>query len=153
MKKSYLICIPYAISIISTIILGFIFPAHIVLGAEMIEVLVVLFVLFVQARMMYSDNSVEATNFNNGTLNKMESKQLFNCIGTATQWSIPVLFPMLIFFNIWIKIAVSLSVTFATYIIGIIAFKLKYGKNVKSRINNEKIALQNQLRKENEGII
>ena len=153
MKRRYLICMLYAISIISTIIFGFIFPEYIVLGTEMIEVLVVIAVLFVQVGMMYSNDSVESTNFNNGTLNKMETKQLFNCIGIATQWSIPVLFPMLIFFNIWIKIAVSLSVTFATYIIGIIAFKLKYGKNVKSRINNEKIALQKQLRKENEGII
>lgn len=153
MKRRYLICMLYAISIISTIIFGFIFPEYIVLGTEMIEVLVVIAVLFVQVGMMYSNDSVESTNFNNGTLNKMETKQLFNCIGIATQWPIPVLFPMLIFFNIWIKIAVSLSVTFATYIIGIIAFKLKYGKNVKSRINNEKIDLQNQLRKENEGII
>ncbi|MBQ4584745.1 MAG: hypothetical protein IJA82_00895 [Clostridia bacterium] len=153
MKRRYLICMLYAISIISTIIFGFIFPEYIVLGTEMIEVLVVIAVLFVQVGMMCSNDSVESTNFNNGTLNKMETKQLFNCIGIATQWSIPVLFPMLIFFNIWIKIAVSLSVTFATYIIGIIAFKLKYGKNVKSRINNEKIALQKQLRKENEGII
>ncbi len=153
MKKLYLISIPYAISIISTIILGFIFRENIVLGAEMIEVLVVISVLFVQARMMYSNDSVEATSFNNGTLNKKETRQLFKCIGTATLCLIPILFPTLIFFNIWVKIAISLSVTFATYVIGIIAFKLKYGKNVKSRMNKEEIEFQKQLRKENNGII
>ncbi len=153
MKKRYLISIPYVISIISTIILGVNLQEYVLLGAEMIEVLVVIAVLFVQVGMMYSNDSVESTNFNNGTLSKMETRQLFNCIATATLWLIPVLFPTLIFFNIWIKIAISLSVTVATYLIGIIAFKIKYGKMVKSRMNKEEVDLQNQLRKENEGFI
>ena len=151
MKKTLLRIIPYIISVLITAICTIIFKENLQIGLASLEPLFVILVLIVQAILMHSKDYQESGNA--GDLLSMDEKRnYFKTTGVATIYLIPLIFPTLLFFDIWTKIGVSLSVTLLTYVVGAVAFRVIYRKQIKKRIEQEENDLNEQIAKETQGI-
>lgn len=148
-KTKLIRSIPYVVCIALTVIFGFVFSSHIVLDYSSITPIFMSVIMIIQAFIIkYSTSS---TNFSNGNLSNDEVNSLTKAISITTIYVLPLNFPLIIFFDMKIKIVVSLLILLSSYAIGLIAFRLKYSSKIKERLLKENAALQEQLKKEEMG--
>lgn len=139
MRKIIFRIIPYAIICIATIICAFVFKDSLQIGLSSLEPLFIIAVLAVQAALLCSKFAQEADNYStvDFDLTGSEKGLYIKTIGISTIYIIPLVIPALIFFDIWAKIAISLSAVLLTYIVGSIAFRIKYGRAIRQRIEED----------------
>ncbi len=149
MKKTFWI-IPYATSGILTLIFAILFSEKI---SFHIAPVIVIVSLVLQAIILFARDVAENTNASSGDLNSAEVYTLMKTIAYATLFAIPFVFPFAFFFSWQIKTAVSLSAWLLTFVVGFAVFRLKYGNEVKNRMNVEEKELFEQKKREEQGLI
>ncbi|MBQ7906572.1 MAG: hypothetical protein IJ309_01215 [Clostridia bacterium] len=139
MKKIAIRITPYAVIGIITIACAFAFKDSLQINLSSLEPLFVIAVLAFQAVLLCSKSAQKADNYStvDFDLTGSEKGLYLKTIGISTVYIIPLVIPALIFFDIWAKIAISLSAVLLTYIVGSIVFRIKYGKAIRQRIEED----------------
>ena len=79
-----------------------------------------------------------------------EQDKMLKCVAMVSYGTIPLLIPFMFFFNDKIKMIVPWIVVCAVVVVGMIYFRLRYGKAVKRRIEAEMAEKEAQEKRERE---
>lgn len=150
MKKALLISVPYFVAFTLTLIFGIVFRRYI--EFHILPIIVIAFLLL-QVLVMLSRDMVENTNVSSGDLNSKEVYSLMKMIAHVTLCVIPLLFPLAIFCDLKTKAIVACTAWILTFFVGFIAFRVKYGKEIRYRIKEEEKELSEQKKREEHGFI
>lgn len=134
MKKAiYMIC-----GVILNIVAVFAFHKHLVLSEASASVVFMIALLcFWSNHFSHLIDNDMPINTGGMDLNAEEQDSLGKVIGLISYGVIPLLIPFIFFFNDKIKVGVPSVLALSVIIVGIIFFRLRYGKKVRARIEAE----------------
>ena len=147
------IAIYYAITLVMNLVCAIAFREHISITTVSLLPIFLIFLSALQAG--YFKNNRSKTDFNsanNADLTEEEWEILSVYMSYSYLFSIPLFIPFILFFSMIIKI-LSLFVFFAAFTSAPIYFRLKHGKEYKTRFKRESDELKEQLKKEELGNI
>ena len=150
MKRVLAMGIPYAISLLLTLVLGFLFTESIVFNV--VPIIAAAF-MTLQIVIFLNRDSAKNSNISNGNLSDDEAYSLLKAVAYTTVFTIPVLIPFVIFFSLTVKTIVSSLSWALSLAIGFVVFRIKHGGEIKNRISKEETELKEQQKREEQGII
>lgn len=149
MKKCFLGAL-YVISALLSSVFAFVFREKV---SFHIAPVIVLLSLLLQFVILFAKDSVEVTNLSSGDLNKKEVFSLMRIISYTTLCAIPLIFPLVVFGKEAANAIIACTIWLLTFAVGFVIFRISYGSRIKNRIKNEEIELQEQKKREEQGLI
>ncbi|MBO5375066.1 MAG: hypothetical protein J6A54_06450 [Clostridia bacterium] len=89
-------------------------------------------------------------NVGNTDLSPDEQDKVSKCVAIVSYGTIPLLIPFIFFFGDRVKLIAPWILASAVVLVGIIYFRLRYGKDVKARIEAEMAEKEAQEKRERE---
>lgn len=147
MKKTIYMVICIALNIMAIIL----FREHLIISsASATAVLAMALLAFWTWHFNTATQNGFEPNVGNSDLSPDEQDKVSKCVATISYGTIPLLIPFIFFFGDKIKLIAPWILASAVVLVGIIYFRLRYGNDVKARIEAEMAEKEAQEKRERE---